>query len=331
MTSFDDRSNATGENEHHDIILPLVTEQDTCLPLSINVVAKYWNIQLPLDEAIQRTKKYPSVTNGNIIIEGIELAEKHGLQTKILHSSISDLKKFIDLGIPPIVILPGVQDTILHASVISGYDPDNKTISHYIPKIEKDGSFHVGVIPEEKFDRYWSEEGKLVIIIAPPDITSQLKSDPEEKSNRLCFEYEKYNLTQDTQKAIQLLEEALVQSPNNVNAHLFLGGILNEQNSADCINHYKECIKLNKNSYLAFRGLGNYFLKTKQYDIAEQYYSDAIAINPERFGPIYKNRGIARLEQKNNNSGAKSDLEKYLKYTPNAQDRSSIKQAIKEL
>ena len=317
------------DSEDHDLLLPLVQEENTCLPLSINVVAKYWNVNLPLSEAAQNAKKYPNVSS-SIFIEGIELAEKYGLQTKILHSGITQLKKFIDMGIPPIVLLPGVQDTIQHASVISGYDPDGKTIMHYVPKMEKDGAFHVGVIPEEKFDKHWSEEGRLVMLICPDDISLQLKSDPEENSNRLCFEYEKYSLTGNLKKAIHILEEALSYSPKNINAHYLLAGILNEQNSSDCIKHYEECISINKNSYLAYRGLGNYFLKTGQHERAEQYYSKAIEINPERFGPIYKNRAIVRMEQKNN-SGASSDLQKYLKYTPNASDRRSIQEALKEL
>lgn len=317
------------DSDNHDVLLPLVEEENICLPLSVNVVAKYWNVDLPLSEATQKAKNYPGVT-GSIIIEGIELAEKYGLHTKIIHADISQLKKLIDMGIPPIVILPGIHDTIQHASIISGYDPDQRTIEHYIPKMESDGSFHVGMIPQEQFDQYWSEEGRLIIVIAPADIMSQLKADSEEKSNRLCFEYEKYSLTKNYSQATKLLEESLRLSPDNINAHYLLAGILNEQNSSDCIPHYKQCIKLNKRSYLAFRGLGNFYLKTKQYDIAEQYYADAIEINPKRFGPIYKNRGIARLEQKDN-SGAKTDLQKYLLYTPNARDRTSIQEALKEL
>lgn len=317
------------DSQEHDLLLPLVEEEYTCLPLPINVVARYWNVDLPLSEALQRAKKYAGV-DGSIIIEGIELAERHGLRARILHAGLPELKKLIDMGIPPVVILPGVWETIQHASVISGYDPDDKSIMHYIPRMEKDGAFHVGVVPEQTFDRRWSEEGRLVIVIAPPDVMPRLGTDSDEKSNRLCFEHAKYSMMNNEPKAIELLRKALSLSPNNVNAHALLGGVLNEQNSSDCIAHYEKCIELNRNSYLAFRGLGNYFLKAQQYGRAEQCYSEAIEINPERFGPIYKNRGIARLEQKDD-SGAKSDLEKYLKYTPNAKDRASIQEAIREL
>ena len=65
----------------------LVDEENICLPLPINVVSRYWNIELPMAEAAETSKKY-SDFNGSIIIEGIESAERHGLSCKIIRSSI---------------------------------------------------------------------------------------------------------------------------------------------------------------------------------------------------------------------------------------------------
>ena len=120
------------EQEDHELLLPLVEEENICLPLPINVVSKYWNIDLPMAEAKETAKKYAGF-NGSILIEGIESAERHGLVCKIVHSSINELKKLIDSGIPPIVILPGIPEVTQHASIISGYDETEKTILHYIP------------------------------------------------------------------------------------------------------------------------------------------------------------------------------------------------------
>ena len=49
-------------------------------------------LNLPMAEAIESSKKY-SDFNGSIITEGIELAERHGLSCKIVHSSLDELKK----------------------------------------------------------------------------------------------------------------------------------------------------------------------------------------------------------------------------------------------
>ena len=115
----------------HQLLLPLVEEENICLPLPINVVSKYWNIKLSMSEAIETAKQYAN-SNGSILIEGIESAERHGLVCKIIRSSLSELKKIIDIGIPPIVILPGIPEITQHASIISGYDDNEKTIFHYI-------------------------------------------------------------------------------------------------------------------------------------------------------------------------------------------------------
>ena len=82
--------------------------------------------------------------------------------------------------------------------------------------------------------------------------------------------------------------------------------------------------------YLAYNGLGNYYLKSNQLDKSEIYYSKAIEINPKRSAKIYKNRAYLREKQKKN-SEAKNDLKTYLKLFPKAKDRGIIEQAIREL
>jgi tetratricopeptide (TPR) repeat protein len=101
-------------------------------------------------------------------------------------------------------------------------------------------------------------------------------------------------------------------------------------NSDQAVPCYERAVKLNPKYYLAYRGLGNYYLKKKDYSLAETYYTNAIGINPARFGPIYKNRAVARM-QLGNNAGAKEDLVKYLEQTPAAQDRKSMEDAVAQL
>jgi tetratricopeptide (TPR) repeat protein len=309
----------------HELLLPPVSEENICLPLAVSAVSKYWNVNLPFAEAKEIAKKYTNV-RGSILIEGIELAERHGLGSLILRSSLPELKKIIDMGIPPIVILPGLFEVVQHASVISGYDEKEKSIIHYMPQPDQ-----IGMIPEKQFDRLWEEDGKLAILVAPTDIISTIRvENNSEKSNRLCFVSEKLNLQGRTEDAIKTLKDAINLDETNSTAQCLLGGIYNERNSPECISYYEQSIENNKRFYLAYRGLGNYYLKSKQYEKAESYYSKAIDINATRFGPIYKNRGLARLEQKKNKE-AKQDFESYLKYTPNAKDKDSILQAIKEM
>ncbi len=310
----------------NELSIPLVTEENICLPLVINAVSKYWNVDLPMSEAIESAEKYQEV-NGSIIIEGIELAERYGLASLVLNSSIIKLKKMIDIGIPPIVIMPGLYQTIQHASIISGYDDIEKIIMHYIPKSDQ-----VGAIPEQKFDKLWYEDNRVMLLIAPTDIiyTIRPKNNMLEKSNRLCFISERLTIKNRISEAMQLLKKSLEINDKNPTLLCMLGSLLNKKNSSDCIKYYKKCISINDKYYLAYRGLGNYYLKNKQFEIAENYYTKAIKINPSRFGPIYKNRGITRLE-KNKKNLAKQDFSDYLKYTPDAHDKDTVLEALKNI
>jgi len=319
------------ESSNHELLLPLVEEENICLPLPINVVSRYWNINLPMEEAFELSKQYPA-DSGSILIEGIEIAERHGLSCKIQHSSLSELKKLIDNGIPPIVILPGIPEITQHASIISGYDDTDNTILHYIQKGTQQGEQQEGAIPQEIFDKQWSEEGRLLIILAPPDIITSLDIEKkfDEESNRLCFISEKLNIQKNSQKALENLTKAIQIDKDNPTALHLLGGILNSQNSEDCIQYYQKSIDLNNRYYLSFNGLGNFYLKSNQLEKAESCYTKAIEINPSRSAKIYKNRAYLR-EKQNKNSQAKEDLKNYLKFYPKAQDRGIIEQAIREL
>ena len=319
------------DEEAHQLLLPLVEEENICLPLPINVVSKYWNVELPMAEAIESAKKY-SDFDGSIIIEGIEIAERHGLSCKIVHSSLPELKKIIDSGIPPIVILPGIPEITQHASVITGYNEEEKTILHYIQKGNQEGEQQEGAIPQDVFDREWSEEGKLLIIIAPAETLSDitLENNYQDKSNRLCFNSEKLNILKNSNDAITALKEAIELDSNNSTALHLYGAMLNQQNSLECVSFYEKSLEINNKSYLTFNGLGNFYLKTNQFEKAESYYSKAIEINPKRSAKIYKNRAYLR-EKLNKNSDAKEDLKSYLKYFPKAPDRGIIEQAIREI
>ena len=319
------------EEENHELLLPLVDEENICLPLPINVVSKYWNIELPMAEAKETAKNY-SGFNGSVIIEGIESAERHGLTCKIVHSSLSELKKIIDSGIPPIVILPGIPEITQHASVITGYNNEEKTILHYVQKGNQQGEQQEGAIPQDIFDKEWSQEGRLLIVLAPSDILSSinLEHDSTHKSNRLCFVSERQNILKNSSEALESLKQAIEIDPNNPTALHLLGTILNEQNSPECIQFYEKCLEINPRSYLTYNGLGNFYLKTNQFEKAEENYTKAIEIDQKRSAKIYKNRAYLK-EKQNKNSDAKEDLKNYLKYFPQAPDRGVIEQAIREL
>jgi hypothetical protein len=312
----------------HFISLPVVDEKDEniCLPLVINVVSQYWGEEIPLEEAIEIAKKYPKM-KGSIMMEGIELAERHGFISHIYKGSIKNLKKRIDQGIPPIVILPGIRDTVQHATIVSGYNSEERRILTYIPEPDT-----IGAIPEAKFEHDWEQDDMITLILIPKDMKDLFKNEDLKfkDSNRICFEAEKLRQQGKIYDAIEKLHKALNSDDENPQVWCLLAGMHNELNSQEAVVCYEKTVKLNPKYYLAYRGLGNYYLKRKDYSLAEAYYTKAIDINPYRFGPIYKNRAVARL-QLNNNSGAKEDLTMYLEQTPNVADRKNIEDTINQL
>jgi len=304
----------------HFLNLPLVSksEESSSLPLVVNVVAKYWGEDIAQQAADERRAA---------MIDGIVHAESRGFASYIYKSSIKDLKKRIDQGIPPIVIMPGVHGTVQHAMVVSGYNSEERRMITYVPEPDT-----VGAIPEAKFQQEWEQDDMTAIIMVPSDMKEVLKNDSLKfvKSNRVCFEAEGLRLRGNVNDAIEKLQNASEIDSDNAQAWCLLAGMYNETNSTKAVPCYERAIKLNSKYYLAYRGLGNYYLKKKDYSLSEAYYSKAIDVNSTRFGPIYKNRAIARI-QLGSNQGAKEDLARYLEQTPAAEDKENIKEAITQL
>ena len=327
----DDNNNNTSD---HVLFLPLITEELVSLPLPINVVSAYWNVSLPMADAHDAAKRYPGF-EGGIIIEGVELAERNNLACVMLHSDMESLRAAIDAGIPPIVILPGIPgnpEITQHASVVSGYGDDG-VIYHYVQEGTTQGDQQEGAIPADVFEREWSEEGNLLILLAPSDILAPMPIRMSAQVNvacRLCFDAERAIILGDKSGAADSLKEALQMDPNNVTALQMLGALCNEQNMPECVSYYEKCIQRNSRAYLAYNGLGNYYLKKTEFAKAESYYTQAVEINPKRSARIYKNRAYLR-EKQNLADGARDDLKLYIKYLPNAPDRGVIEQAIRDL
>ena len=307
------------------IPLPLVSknEDNVVFPLVLNVLTKFWGEMTPDEDILQRSKQYTS-HKGTIFIEGLEIIEKRfNLLSKVYRGSLDDLKKRIGQGIPLIVILPGINETIQFATIVTGYDPEEKRLITYVPEPD---SF--GAIPEEKFFSEWAQEDYLTMMIYPEDAKDILKNSSFkfEKTNRISLEVERLKIQGKTKEALELLTNTLnniVDEKDNPQLLLMMAGILNEQDDENCVELYEKIIKINPKFYLAHRGLGNYYLKRKNYLQSKQHYLDAIDISPSRYGPIYKNLGITYLNLGNETS-AKESFREYLRRVPNAPDGKNI-------
>ena len=312
-----------------EITLPLVNknEDNVVFPLVINVLTKFWGEITPDEEISQRTTLYPN-HKGTIFIEGLEIIEKKfNLLSKVYRGSLDDLKKRLGQGIPLIVILPGINETIQFATIVTGYDPEEKRLITYVPEPD---SF--GAIPEERFLSEWAQEDFLTLMIYPEDAKDILKNSlfMFDKTNRISLEAERLKIQGKAKDALELLTKTLAnneEEKDNPHLLLMIAGILNEQDDEKCVELYEKIIELNPKFYLAHRGLGNYYLKKKNYSKSKHYYLNAIDISPSRYGPIYKNLGITYLNL-GNDASAKESFKEYLQRVPNASDRKNILEFI---
>lgn len=314
-----------------ELLLPLVDEENACLPLPVNAVSRYWGVELPMAEAAEAARRYPAA-GGSILIEGMEAAERHGLGCRVVRSSLAGLRAAIDAGVPPVVILPGIPEITQHASVITGYDPEAGTVLHYVQKGTSGGEQQEGAIPEGVFDAGWSQEGRIMMLIAPPEpLAAAGPADPAaEASNRLCLESERQRALGDAGGAQRSLREALARDPRNASAMYLLGSVLNEQGSGECVRMYEGCLAANGRSYLSHNGLGNFALKSGRFADAEGHYDLAIGIDPGRSARIYKNRAYVR-GQLGRDAEAADDLREYLRLLPTAPDRGAVERAIRSI
>ncbi|HZO10978.1 MAG TPA: C39 family peptidase, partial [Nitrososphaeraceae archaeon] len=239
-------------DSEHTLILPLLDNKKdhVCLPLAINVILSYWG-EYNLDrEAEERSRKYKDL-KGSIFIEGIEIAETRGYLVKIFKSNLQILKKKIDQGIPSIVIMPGLKETIQHATVVTGYDPKENRIITYVPEPDT-----VGSIPEKKFLELWEQDGSLAITIIPNDMKNINEEDNSNKdpTYKMCFEAERLLYIGKITEAIEKLRKAIDINKNNELALDMLGSIFNEIKSDEAKNYFEASLKLNPKFYLAYRG-----------------------------------------------------------------------------
>lgn len=317
------------DNSAHQISLPIVNknEDSTIFPLVINVISRFWGEEPPNLEIETRSKNYKDY-KGNIFIEGLEIIEKKlKLSSIVYRGSLNDLKKRIDQGIPCIVVLPGIGETIQFATIVCGYDEDEKRIITYVPEPD---SF--GAIPENKFVEEWEQDDFLTIVVCPVDVMEIIKNDsfPFSQSNRVALEAERLRIMGKITEALSLIQKTLdryADAGKNPQLLLMLASILNENDDAKCIDYYKKIIEINPKYYLAYRGLGNYFLKRKDYSISNMYYLEATKISPTRYGPIFKNLGLTYMNLGDIVS-AKESFKKYLEQVPGAKDRQNILEFI---
>ena len=209
-----------------------------------------------------------------MFIEGLEIIEKKlGLSSIVYRGSLSDIKKRVNQGFPVIVVLPGIGETVQFATIVCGYDVDENRVLTYIPEPDS-----YGAIPEDKFEEEWSQDDYFSILIFPKDMADIFKKDEFEfeKSNRVYLETERLKIKGKIPESIELLNQTIVNDlsssvhTENPQILCLLAGILNELNDEKCLHLYEKVTKINPKFYFTYKGLGNFYLKNKNYQIIKR-------------------------------------------------------------
>lgn len=99
----------------------------------------------------------------------------------------------------------------------------------------------------------------------------------------------------DLKEAINLLNKALKEDPNNPEIYILIGDATLEQNSGDAslaIGHYKKAYELDKKSSKALLRIGQLYSRARNLAEAVKNYDEAIKIDPD-FAPAYREKAEA--------------------------------------
>ena len=119
--------------------------------------------------------------------------------------------------------------------------------------------------------------------------------------------------TKDVAQAIDLLNKALKEDPNNPEVYILLGDATLEQNTGDAseaISHYKKAYELDKKSCRALLRIGQLYSRARNLSEAVKNYDAAIAVDPN-FAPAYREKAEAFYRGKQYET-AITNYQKYL-------------------
>lgn len=105
--------------------------------------------------------------------------------------------------------MPGLNETIQHATVVSGYDPNENRIITYVPEPDT-----VGSIPEKTFLELWEQDGFIAITIIPKDMKEINNNDSSDANSnlsyRMCLEAERLLISGNSNKAVEKIKKQLI-------------------------------------------------------------------------------------------------------------------------
>lgn len=133
------------------------------------------------------------------------------------------------------------------------------------------------------------------------------------------------------QDEVKLLQDAVKEDPQNVNAWIKLGNsMMDTSRFSEAIEAYKKALEIDPKNVDVRVDMGTCYRGIKRPDLALKEYRKALEINPKHLN-AHKNLGVVLAYDLNDKSQAIKEFNKYIELAPNAPDVTQVKQAILEL
>ncbi len=134
-----------------------------------------------------------------------------------------------------------------------------------------------------------------------------------------------------TNNEIRLLQEALRQNPNDLNAWINLGNIMMDTSRFDeAINAYQHALELNPKNVDVKVDMGTCYKNIGKPDRAAEEFRKAIKINPRHLY-AHRNLGVVLAFDIGDKKSAIKEFEEYLRLSPDTPDTQRIRQEVAKL
>jgi tetratricopeptide (TPR) repeat protein len=138
-----------------------------------------------------------------------------------------------------------------------------------------------------------------------------------------------YYGSHDLKKAIVLLDEVYKADPANPQNAILLANMLLEDGQLDAGKKIIDALPAGTLDINSLLNTGILLMNKKQPAAAVEYFTKAVAVDPNRFEPYYY-RGLA-LIQSGKQKQAKPDLEKVIALAPNSDEAKEVQQYLKSI
>lgn len=147
----------------------------------------------------------------------------------------------------------------------------------------------------EKFSEAKKQFYDAIQIMSPINKSSSFTGKQKALAYRKIAECYTKAPNKDLQEAINLLNKALKEEPNNPETYILIGDATLEQNPGDAsqaITYYKKAYELDKKSSRALLRIGQLYSRARNLSEAVKHYDEAINVDPG-FAPAYREKAEA--------------------------------------